>query len=54
MEYNLKLTWEDVNMIWSVLQKQPYEMVVKLIASIQKQVNEQNTPIKEETKEKID
>lgn len=51
MEYTLKLTWEEVNMIWLALQKQPYDMVTKIIANLQKQVNEQNTPKEEVIRE---
>ena len=56
MEFTLKITGEEVNTIWIALGKLPYENVSKLMVKLQKQVNEQNTPvteIQEEIKEEI-
>ena len=41
MEYNLKLTGDEINVIWLALQKQPYELVATTITKINKQINEQ-------------
>jgi len=41
-EYAVKLTPEEVNQVYSLLQMQPYKDVAALIAKLQIQITEQN------------
>lgn len=41
-EYVVKLTPEEVNQVYSLLQMQPYKDVAALIAKLQIQITEQN------------
>lgn len=61
MEYTLKVTADEVNLIWAALGKLPYEHVAKFVTKLQKQVNEQTTidlsnaeVVKEEIKEEVE
>lgn len=56
MEYVLKVTANDVNVIWEALISLPYNKVAGLITELRKQVTEQEEaakPIPEEVKEEV-
>ena len=41
MEYTIKLSWQELDLIWLALGKLPYEQVVSVINILVKQIEEQ-------------
>lgn len=51
MEYTIKLTGEDLGVIWKALGNLPYSQVAPLVWRLQEQINEQDKPKQEEITE---
>lgn len=47
MEFNLKVTDKDIEVIGAALAELPFKTVSDLVMRLQLQINEQNTPVAE-------